>query len=257
MNGRASAASLTITLMLIVAIVGACGDETEPTPPIEIAVGTHRISLLVPEGWQHQDRGRSHRFEQGSAFLIVSDLGPATRDGLVTALRQSRALYDAGQREDASVVLTEIDPHWFFTTRDRWDAVEPAWQALATRNMAAPPEPRVVQSAYRFVLAQAEALLDPDFAAISHTYLGDLGHTSQRDIAREIATSVSGRPALRIETWDRLTHLWKRQYLFVMSDGRLLCLRTELGDTAALDAAFEALTASMAYLDAATSGIGS
>ncbi len=247
--------------MLAVAVACACGvppeSEPAPDPTIDIEVGDHPIRVLVPEGWQHHDRGREHHFEQGSAYLAVTDLGPVTRAGLVAALRQSRSLHDAGQPADARVALADVEPRWFFTTKDRWYAVRSAWKVLTEEPVNEPHEPRVVESAYRFVLAQAEALVDRDFADIAHSYLEDFGHTSQRDVALEAAAAVSGRPALRIDTWDRLTHLWKRQHLFVLNEGRLLCLRTELGDTDLLEPAFSSLADSMAYRDASASSLGS
>ena len=63
---------------------------------------------------------------------------------------------------------------------------------------------------------------------------------------------IYGRPAIRIETWDRLSHDHRQSFLFVLNEENLFLLRMELGKYAEMKPAFEALAGSLAFHSAST-----
>jgi hypothetical protein len=58
---------------------------------------------------------------------------------------------------------------------------------------------------------------------------------------------IDGLPAMRIETWDRLTHDHRESWLFVINRGNLLVLRMEMGRFARMQPAFDAMVNSLEF----------
>jgi hypothetical protein len=228
-------------------------------------VRVHRIRFRVPDGWLHADHGREQRFENGMNQISLADLGPATPDGFARTLREAQTLFERNQWEDARTLLDASNPRRFFASQARWRSVEDAWK-MVTRIRRDETEGAngavgadvdwEVRGAFHDLLIQVSALPQPDLESLATSELHALGHDSLRDIASQEAMAISGRAAIRIETWDRLSHRGRRSHLFVLSKGRLLCLRTELGREELLAAAFDGLVKSLEIeFDHGTEGV--
>ena len=81
-----SRAAFRIGLVMLVASA-ACAGDTPPAPK-EFELGTHRVQVLVPSGWEPLDQGRQKRFRNGEFFIVLQNLGtrtppPRTLDELV------------------------------------------------------------------------------------------------------------------------------------------------------------------------------
>lgn len=227
-----------------VLLITACQPPT--TPPVEVRVGVHEVRVAVPTGWQHQDHGREQRFENGMEQIFLSDLGPATREGFVREVRRARDLFRNHQEADAQTIMEALEPRRIFRSQDRWKSIEQDWQRLAGRRREKKVHPQDVEGSYFEVLTQLDALDDADLETLANRALVELGHDSLRSVADQEVSSISGQPALRIATWDRLNHLGRRNHLFVLSEGNLLCLRTGLGRDEVLEPAFESLAVNLA-----------
>jgi hypothetical protein len=66
-----------------------------------------------------------------------------------------------------------------------------------------------------------------------------------RAVASEQAVVIDGRDAVILQSWDKLSHANRRNYLFVLNRGNLLVVRTELGDFSELEPAFRGLVDSL------------
>lgn len=60
-----------VLLLVGILVVSACG-QPEPTP---LQVGTHNITVRVPDGWEHVDYGDKHQFRQEMERISLEDLG--------------------------------------------------------------------------------------------------------------------------------------------------------------------------------------
>ena len=209
-----------MVLVWALALGLACHEEPPPAP-ISVEVGKHRLEFRVPADWLHADHGREQRFEHEMAQISLGDLGPATPEGFANTIRDARDLFAANQWEDARALLDAAKPRRFFSSETRWKAVQEDWKTI-TRIRRRPEEAMnnsisaevqwEVEASYHDLLVQISSLSRPDLESLAKSTLDDLGHDSQRGIALEEALAISGRPALRIDTWDRLSHRWRMSH---------------------------------------------
>jgi hypothetical protein len=105
MKGRA------IGLGLILVLSGGCAQE--PPHPVELQVGEQRISVVVPEGWEHLDYGDRHQLRQGFASISIEEAGGAPDKAL-------RRLGENEQRDIAARTPLQIGNHEGLIV-DTWD----------------------------------------------------------------------------------------------------------------------------------------
>jgi hypothetical protein len=84
---------------------------------------------------------------------------------------------------------------------------------------------------------------------IADTALRRLGETEQRDEAARQPGTIAGRPAITVDTWDRLSHAHRKRFVFIRNERAILGVATTLGPFEALEAAFDGLVASIAFAD--------
>jgi len=217
----------------------------------------------------HIDHGREQIFEKGMASLDLSDLGVASPEGFAETLRDSRSLFRDHQWEDARALLDRVDPRLFFAEEARWKSIEPHWKRIRTiRRRAGFGDAKIgaggipssvvwdVEAAYHDLLVAVGALPSLDLETLARRSLEARNRHQLRDIASAEATSISGRPAMTIKTWDRLSHGAARLSLFILSEGRLLRLDTGLGPFDELEGAFESVRASLALESSQGNGGG-
>ncbi len=71
----------------------------------------------------------------------------------------------------------------------------------------------------------------------------------RRETASRDTLQITGRDARIIDTWDHLSHQYRKRYLFVINDKSLLVIYTMQGRFEMMEPAFTELTASLAFVD--------
>jgi len=233
-----------IVVLLGVAGFAAC----DPPPATSLAVGVHDVELRVPEGWQHYDHGQEHRFENGFNQISLEDLGPATPEAYQREVALARALFERGQLADAREQLGGLAVRIAFPTEERWESFEEPWKLVSLAGHRGKPfNTEAVTLGYSEVLAQIGALPMCDLATTVTGILDRLDTTGMREIAEQEPLAIGGRDALRVDTWDRLSHDWRQRYVFVLNNGNLLVARMELGKFPEMEPAFQALLTSLRF----------
>jgi hypothetical protein len=156
---------ILVYLSLVLALAPGCGQEAPR--PAELQVGPHRISVLLPDGWEHIDYGDTHQLRRELARISVEDLG--WLDG------------DIDTAADSALVLLREDER-------RGEASRHHWQ-------------------------------------------------------------IDGRDAVTVDTWDRLSHEYRKRFVFVNNERSLLAISMMPGQLEAMEEAFDTLTASLSFVD--------
>lgn len=242
-------------LALVLALVLGCGSPPPPDAPGPrsskqpspgtLTVGRHQVRLVVPPGWQHFDQGSQHRLEKGQSHIHLTDLGPVTREGILREIERSRDLFRQDKLDDARESLMHVQLRGAFPSETRWSAVERPWKALLRLGPEVELDSQTIEGTYVEVLAHVDALPARDFETITVAALAELGHGAMRDVAEQRPMVVDGRDAIRVETWDRLSHTARKSHVFVLNDERLLVLWMDLGRFEQMQEAFDALVASL------------
>jgi len=71
----------------------------------------------------------------------------------------------------------------------------------------------------------------------------------RREIASRDTLQISGRDARMIDTWDHVSHQYRKRYLFVLNQNKLLVLYTMQGQFELMEPAFAELANSLAFID--------
>jgi hypothetical protein len=206
-------------------------------------VGVHRLTFEVPDGWQHFDHGREQRFERGILQMSITDLGPVDGPAYARVIEGARELWRRGRWEDAHAVLAHLRPWEMFGSEAAWRSFRSAWNVVSRDGSPAAE----VEEAYREVLSQISARPRLDLETLADAALAELGHDERRSVAGRRRVAIDGREALRVDTWDRLSHQYQSRHLFVMNEGHLLVARTELGGFSEMEGALDTLTGSLAF----------
>jgi hypothetical protein len=234
---------------LILSALLLAGGCSNPAPErLRLTIGVHQVELESPVGWEHLDHGREQRFGDGLSQISVADLGPVAPDGFRREILAARELFRARQLDDSRTRLRALHLRTSFPSAQRWESFSRSWDGIRLAGVGHHSEdPTIVERAYSGVLAEIAALPRPDLETLVLNTLEDLGHDERHDIAHQEATAVSGRPGVLMDTWDRLSHAQRRRHLFVLNDGYLLVARMELGRFSEMEAAFDALVASLLF----------
>ncbi len=76
-----------------------------------------------------------------------------------------------------------------------------------------------------------------------------LAEDGRREVASRDTLQVSGREARMIDTWDHVSHEYRKRYLFVINQRKLLVLYTMQGRFEVVEPAFTAMANSLAFVD--------
>jgi len=229
----------------VVLVLGAC---SSPSPSTDLDVGTHRVSVRLPDGWQHADHGREHRFKRGMATLSMVDLGPVGRDGLERETEIIRALWRRGQPEDAGARLRRLPvPRDAFETReDRREFFlwidEMVKEGPTADSMS-------MEEAYGALLDWAQSFPEAHVDDVLAPALEELDEDERRDIASRRHLDIQGRDVLVVDTWDRLHHDWRKRFALTINGGHLLVIRTAFGSFEEMEAEFDGLVESLTFRD--------
>ncbi len=76
-----------------------------------------------------------------------------------------------------------------------------------------------------------------------------LREDGRREVASRDTMQVSGRDARMIDTWDHVSHQYRKRYLFVLNQKKLLVLYTMQGRFELMEPAFTEMANSLAIVD--------
>jgi hypothetical protein len=230
--------------VVVIAAAGlalACGG---PPESVVVDIGVHRVSFIIPEGWQHYHHGREHRLETGDGDLVLTDLGPVAADGYRSVILEARDLTRRGQREEANQLLNGLAEGRAVDDDALRVDLETCLEAVRSDR-----PPATTEAAFASLLDRLDGLPEPDLAALASVALADLGHGPRRDIERRERLILDGREAHRILTWQRLTHDGRLRHVFVVNRGNLLVIRTAMGRDEVLGPAFDTVVRSLVFFE--------
>ena len=234
-----------LALIVVLGVSSACAREQPQT--LRLQVGRHRLRLVSPRGWEHLDHGRQQLFRNGESELLLEDLGPVTPKGLVGEIREAEQLWRAGRREDALARMSALDgpPVSFLPQQVRADFWK-SWTDVSYVPGAA--NDAAVGQAFQAMISAAEALPPPPVENIVEYALRQSEDADRREVDRRESKWVHGSEWVTIETWTRVSHMYRRRLAFVDDAGYLLYLSTERGLIEQSGGAFDSLLASIEML---------
>ncbi len=242
-------------ITLICLLATACERVPEPPPsPTRVDIGIHEISFLVPQGWEHLDHGREHRFHRELSQISAADLGPVTREGYLRDLRRAYQLFREDRIDDADAHVGGLDLSPAFPEGKPRNEFLESWRKALDGGRSTSISWGDAQIAWEYILEEVEFLPDsaPDLATLVKDLFPSIETAAHREIGAQNPVELSGRPAIRIETWDRLSHDHRQSYIFVLNEENLFLLRMEMGPYAEMKPAFEALAGSLAFHSASS-----
>ena len=96
--------------------------------------------------------------------------------------------------------------------------------------------------------------LGPNLNSAARRALGRLNEMERRDIASTREFEITGRSAIAVDTWDHLSHQWRKRFVFVNDQGNYLALYTMSGQFENMEGAFDSLVTSLAFTDSLPRG---
>jgi len=237
------------TVVLACLLATACErvPETPPPPLSRVDIGIHHVSFRVPQGWEHLDHGQEHRFHRELAQISAADLGPVTRAGYLRELRRAYQLFREDRFGDAEAHVVGLDVGPAFPEGDQRKRFLESWRKALDGGRSPNIAWGDAQIAWEYILDEVEYLSDPGLAAIVENRFPSIETAAHREIGAQNPLELFGRPAIRIETWDRLSHDRRQSYLFVLNEENLFVLRMEVGTYDEMKPAFETLVGSLAF----------
>jgi hypothetical protein len=234
-------------LACLLATACARAPKTEVPPRISTEIGIHAVSFRVPEGWEHLNHGRQHRFQRDLSQISATDLGPVTPDGYMRELRRAHELFREHYLEDAFAHASGLDLRSEFADVSRRESFYESWWKALDGGRSTDSTRQGAEVAWQRVMAEVERLPARELTVIVEDRFPSIETAAHREIAEREPMEIEGRPALRVETRDRLSHDHRQSFLFVLNEGNLFVLRMELGPYANLKPAFETLAGSLAF----------
>ena len=226
-------------------VVGCAGEAPQP---LALEVGAHRVVIDAPQGWEHFDKGAEQFFKRGFNQIFLTDAGPAAIEGFRQDVERAREVFRDGNLEQANDILNALRWRSSFPSTDRWNSFHASLQqARGIGSGREHHDPIAVESAYTELLVQLRALPQRDIATLAREMLADFEPVDRRTVRNENPMVIDGRQAWLIETWDRLNHIQPMRYVFVLSEGRFLVIRTGLGQLSEIEPSFEAVLASLRF----------
>jgi len=82
-----------------------------------------------------------------------------------------------------------------------------------------------------------------------------MGEDGRREVASRSRIQIDGRDAVEIDTWDHISHQYRKRYVFVMDERKILAITMMQGKFETMEATFDGLLASIAFVDS-LDGVG-
>jgi hypothetical protein len=71
-----------VGLVVLLALMVGCSRDPGPRPAVELQVGERRISIVIPEGWEHLDYGERHQLRRGIARIAIEPVAGSPDEAL-------------------------------------------------------------------------------------------------------------------------------------------------------------------------------
>jgi hypothetical protein len=226
--------------LLAMGMVASCAGSLDP---VTVDIGVHRVSFVIPEGWQRYDHGREQRLETSDGDIVLTDLGPVTADGFRPVIDVARVHLRSNRRDDARQILEDLLRAPSIEATVLPSAIAESLDRFRTGRPTAE-----VEASLDTILVEVDRLSTPDLSALASTSLTGFDHGPRRDVEREEIRNVDGRQARQIITWQRLTHDHRRWHLWMINRGHLLVIRTTMGRDRVLGPAFETVVGSLSFV---------
>lgn len=245
---RAGAASFAVALALTTAAISGCAKREKESPAATIEVGHVHVQLQTPAGWEHLDHGQQHLFRKGEAEVALSDLGPASRKGVMRELGDARDIWLSGRRQDAFAKVRGLrSPELHFATSVVWIGFWSAWNRLMARGAAMDSSDIAAGFDSLFVAAGALPPIGPaDQVRYVFQSTSDM---RRREIAQVKQRELGGYTWTEAVSWDRATHGNPMRIAILDDHGYLLALWTGRGLIEQTGPAFESLLTSIHVVD--------
>jgi hypothetical protein len=199
---------------------------------------------MLPKGWEHLDHGRQQLFRNGESQISLVDLGPGTRDAMVSELRAADSLWRAGRRRDAFQRVRQLrSPALRLApSQQRADFWKPWTDATyipeAVDSFAIGTAFEALVTGTRvFAEVTSESMVEYVLMLSSDMRRRAIGHRDRR--------MIHGSAWMELETWDRVSHLYRSRTAFLANNGYLLVLAIDHGRFEETGPGFEALLTSL------------
>lgn len=234
-----------VTLALGALALAGCA-QREQGSRRSLTLGEHHLSVRVPDGWRVLEFGREARMSYGAVTLTLGDLGPAGPEGIEREVERAHVLWKSGHDRDARWVLRRVPvPDDLFATQVERTAFWADWSEV----LQAPDDTDLdrVDEAFERIQEDIASLARPDPGALAGTIVRKIESSDRREVEATHPRLVSGRPAVVVRTWDRLTHEHPRRVAIVLDGGYALKVDIEAGTMAVAGPAFEGLLDSLRF----------
>jgi hypothetical protein len=210
----------------------------------ELQVGAHRVFLVPPIGWEVLEHGRQAHFRNGEMQISLTDLGPATSEGMVREIGVARAIWIAGRRRDAFArVRTLQAPILRLASSDQRAAFWQDWYAVTDAVDRA--DSADIASGFEVLIQGAGKLPEIPPPTMTEYVLETHPQADRREIAEQTRPVLHGRAWTELETWNRVSHLDPSRVAFLDDGGYLLELAIERGPIEVTGPVFEQLLSSI------------
>jgi len=241
MRHRAEASARGLLALALAVTVG-LGCSRPATRDLEI--GAHRVRLVPPAGWEVLEHGRQHYFRDGERQVSLTDLGPASSEGMVCELRAARATWLAGRRRDAFARVRDLHgPPLRFATSDQRADYWRTWNDIVYDGERV--DSAAIGVAFDELLQRTGKLPRVAPESMLEYVLESRPQAWRREIARRGSRLVHGREWTELHTWDRVSHLDPSRVAFLDDGGYFLVLAVERGPIDVTGPAFEGLLTTM------------
>lgn len=239
---RPSEASLGLALILVMAVGPGCSAGN--TKPQTVEVGHHRVTFVLPEDWEHLDHGRQQLFRNGETQISLVDLGPGTREGMVRELRAADSLWRAGRRRDAFQRVRQLrSPALRFAPSPlRADFWKPWTDVTYVPDLA---DSSAIGTAFEALIAGTGMFSEVSPESMIEYVLTLTSGDKSREIGHRDRRTINGSQWVVVETWDRVSHLYRSRVAFAENHGYLLVLAFDRGVFERAAPGFEALLTSL------------
>ncbi len=233
--------------------LGGCVEEPSSVQHAEVAtiqteVGVHAVRFALPIGWQHLEQGSVQQLRGAGALLELQDLGSYSWSGIKAHIQQARSLSEQGKLLPAQERLKKLpDLQALFLETNDWHEIEHLWLLLLHRQVS--EGKAVALASYDALLRAIAYQTEINFEAVTTRLLAAEDPHGQREEAERTSLQVSGRRALQVTTWHKLSHNGKKRYLYILNGNNILLLSVKLGADARYGPAFDTIVASLEIIE--------
>ncbi|MCK9995765.1 MAG: hypothetical protein KAH56_05750 [Candidatus Krumholzibacteria bacterium] len=79
--------------------------------------------------------------------------------------------------------------------------------------------------------------------------MDQFGEDGRREVASRSSFQIDGRNAVMVDTWDHLSHQYRKRYVFVVNEMDILAIYMMQGRFEAMEETFDSLLAGIAFAD--------